>query len=548
MNDIRTRAAIGPAWAPLRHRAFAVIWSAALVSNVGTWMNDVGAGWLMTTLSPSPTMVALVQTAMTLPVLLFALPAGALADIVDRRRLLIAVQAAAAVVVAVFAVLVWKGLVTPLGLLLFNFILGTGLAFFGPTRNAVVPKLVPPAELHQAVMLNGIGMNVSRAIGPALAGMVIVSVGVAAPFAFNALSFLGVVAAFIWWRPPPAPPLTAPREQLWGAMVAGLRFARGSDWLRAALLRGLAFFLFASALWALLPLVARELLAGGAPLYGFLNAGIGVGAVGGALLVPRLRHRLDGHHLVMLATLVLALALAVVGLVQQRWAVGIAMLLFGGAWITGLASLNVSAQVALPDWVRARGMALFLMVMFGSLSLGSALWGGLASHTSIPAALLTAAMLALLGILLTRRAVLRDTADCDLAPVENWPAPMVDGEIPEDRGPVMVLVEYDIATTDRAAFVSAMGPVAKARRRLGAFGWELFEDAARPGRFVESFVEASWADHLRHHARISEADLSIGAAARRFHQGPEPPRVQHLIPPRLPDQRGADPGPGRQQR
>jgi len=536
VNDLHTNAGTGSAWAPLRHPSFAVIWTAALVSNIGTWMNDVGAGWLMTTLSPSPTMVALVQTAMTLPVLLFALPAGALADIVDRRRLLIAVQAAAAVVVAIFAVLVWHGLITPLGLLLFNFILGTGLAFFGPTRNAVVPKLVPPRELHQAVMLNGIGVNVSRAIGPALAGVVIVSLGMAAPFAFNALSFIGVVVAFIWWRPPPAAPLQVPREQLWGAMVAGLRYARGSDWLRAALLRGLAFFLFASALWALLPLVARQLLGGGAPLYGLLNAGIGVGAVAGALLVPRLRRHLDGHRLVMLATLVLAIALVLVALVQQRWAAGIAMLLFGSAWVTGLASLNVAAQVSLPDWVRARGMALFLMVMFGSLAAGSALWGGLATHTSIPVALLAAAGLALIGMALTRRAVLRDSADCDLTPVENWPAPMVDGEIPVDRGPVMVLVEYEVAHPDRAAFIAAMGPVAKARRRLGAFGWELFEDAARPGRFVESFVEASWADHLRHHSRISEADLGISAAARRFHRGPEPPRVQHLIPPRLSDQ------------
>jgi quinol monooxygenase YgiN len=194
----------------------------------------------------------------------------------------------------------------------------------------------------------------------------------------------------------------------------------------------------------------------------------------------------------------------------------------------------VAAQVALPDWVRARGLGLFLMVMFGGLSLGSALWGGLASQTSIPLALVTAAGLALVGIRLTRGAELRDTDACDLAPVENWPAPMVDGEIPQDKGPVMVTVEYRIAAADRAAFMAAMRPVARARQRLGAFGWELFEDAAQAGRFVETFVEASWADHLRHHARTSAADREVNAAARRYHQRPAPPTVTHLIPPRLP--------------
>lgn len=510
-----------------------------LVSYLGTWMNDVGAGWLMATLAPSPAMVALVQTAATLPVLLFSLPAGALADIVDRRQLLIWSQSATALIVVVFTLMVWTGRVTPLGLLVFTFLLGTGLAVFAPTRNAIVPKLVPHDELQAAVVLNGVGVNVSRAIGPVVAGLVIAAWGVAAPFALNALSFVAVILAFLWWHPPPEPPTTTPNEQLWGAMAAGLRYARASAPLHDTLSRAAAFFVFAGSVWALLPLIAKHQLAGGSALFGILNGCIGAGAVLGALLLPRLRRRIDPDCLVAGATVVVALALLLLAAATNAWMAGSACLMFGAAWVGALASLNVSAQVALPDWVRARGMSLFLMVVFGSMSIGSALWGQIADHSSIPAALLIAAAGAVLGVPLMWRARLHQGAALDLAPASNWPAPMVSGEIPEQKGPVMVTIEYRIREADCLAFVTAMDALSHARRRAGAFTWGLFEDAAEPGRFLEYFMEASWAEHLRHHARVTQSDRQLHEAARAFHVGNTPPAVAHFIPPRvcrLPDE------------
>lgn len=246
------------AWSPFRHIPFLVLWTATVVSNIGTWMNDVGASWLMTSLAPSPLMVALVQTATTLPIFLFALPAGALADIVDRRRLLIRIQLFLMAAAASFAYLVWRDQVAAPLLLTFTFLLGTGAAFIGPAWQAIVPRLVPQADLRSAIALNSVGINISRAIGPAIAGWVIAGTGIAAPFALNALSFLGVIAALFWWRPPPAMPSTLPAERLWGATVAGLRYVRSSRPLKQTLVRATAFFLFASAYWALLPLIVRQ--------------------------------------------------------------------------------------------------------------------------------------------------------------------------------------------------------------------------------------------------------------------------------------------------
>jgi MFS family permease len=375
------------ALAPFRHRAFAVIWTANLVSLFGRWMHDVGAGWLMATLSPSPLWVALVQTSATLPVFLLALPAGAVADLVDRRWLIIAIQSLTAFTALVFASLVLLDLVAPWSLLAFTMVLGVGLAFYGPARNALVPQLVPRRELHAAILLNSLGVNLSRALGPALAGVLIGAIGIAAPFVLNVLTFGVLIAAYLWWRPAPTERRAGDREPFAGAIVTGLRFARASPPLRAALLKAGSFFAFASAYWSLLPLVAKTLLGGGSELYGLLIACVGAGAVAGALLIPMLRVRLGVNGVVDAAPLASAAAMGLVALVPTV-AVGVAAsLVFGVAWIGTLSLINTSAQLSLPDWVRARGMALLLSVFFGALAIGSLLWGAIASGLGLPAAL-----------------------------------------------------------------------------------------------------------------------------------------------------------------
>lgn len=532
-SDAQAKAttANGPAsaWSPFGRPAFAVLWIATVLSNIGTWMHDVGAGWLMTELSPSPFIVATVQAATTLPVFLFALPAGAIADIVDRRRLLIVVNAFMALTAGALALLVSTALITPVTLVIFTFLLGTGAAFMAPAWQAIVPSLVPKPQLSAAVALNSMGINVSRAIGPALAGLLIVAVGLAAPFAVNALSFIGIIAALLWWRPARPKESALPPEHVLSAMATGLRYATNSAPLKATLIRALAFFLFASALWALLPLIARELLNGGATLYGYLLASIGIGAVLGALVMPAVKSRLGPDRTVAAGTVGIALALILLATVAHPAVAIAAAALSGLSWIAVLSSLHVSAQTALPNWVRARGLSIFLTIFFGAMALGSLVWGQLASMTSIATSLLIAAGGALILIPLTWRAKLNQGEAMDLAPSMHWPAPLLADEASTDHGPVMVQVAYAIEAADRDAFFSLMDELAAARRRSGAHGWTLMEDAADPTRLIETWYEASWTDHLRHHERVTGADQAIQDAIRRLQRASEPPVVTHML-------------------
>lgn len=519
------------AWAPFGHIAFAVLWTATVISNVGTWMHDVASGWLMTSLSPSPLMVALVQAATTLPLFLFALPAGAFADLVDRRRLLIAVMAAMAVSTMALGLLVFFDLISAWVLLAFTFLSGAGAAVVAPAWQAIVPQLVPRSELQPAVALNSVGINISRAIGPALAGLVIAGVGIAWPYFLNALSFLIVIAALLWWRPPPKKESHLPAERLWSAISTGLRYARASGPLRSTLVRALAFFLFASAYWALLPLIARRELGGGPELYGVMLGAVGVGAVVGAMFLPMLKKRLGADALVAAGTGGTALVLAVFALIKLPEVATAACLVAGASWITVLSSLNVSAQVALPDWVRARGLSIFITVFFGAMTLGSVVWGQAATTLGIPTTLLIAAAGAVAGALVSWPAKLQQGADLDLSPSSHWPEPLVAGEIEPDRGPVMVTVEYRIDPDTTADFLAAMEDLKAARRRDGAYAWGLFEDAAAPGRYLEYFIEESWLAHLRHHERVTEADRAIQDKVLALHVGGGDPVVTHFLAP-----------------
>ena len=514
--------------APFRHPAFTVIWTATLVSNVGWWMYSTASGWLMTSLNPDPLIVALVQAAASLPIFLFAIPAGALADIFDKRKFLIVVETLTTAVSAVYAVIVGLGLATPGNLLLFTFLIGAAGALTVPAWQAVVPQLVAKNDLPPAIAANSVGVNISRALGPALGGVTISAYGIVAPFWASAAANLAIVGSLLWWRPPRGRGTLLPAERFGQAILAGLRYARHNLHLRATLIRSAGFFLFASAYWALLPLVSREQIAGGPGLYGVLLGVIGAGAVGGAFFLPWLKSKLGPDRLMALGALGQAIAMALYGLAHEPVAALVASAIAGASWIAALATLGVSAQVALPDWVRARGLALYTTVFFGCLTLGSAAWGEVAVLVGLPAAHFLAAAGAVAAIPLTWRWKLQTGAGVDLTPSMHWPAPLTTQTIERDRGPVLVTVEYRIRPADRAAFLDALAKLEHERRRDGAYAWGVFEDAAEEGRMVETFLVESWMEHLRQHERVTNADRLAQDAVHRFTLTGTP-KVTHFI-------------------
>jgi predicted MFS family arabinose efflux permease/quinol monooxygenase YgiN len=491
-------------------------------------MYNAASGWLMTSLEADPLTVSMVQVASSLPMFLFAIPAGALSDIVDKRRMLIIIEIVLTVFAGASAALVWLGLMNPTQLLLFTFLLGAGAAFAAPVWQSIVPELVPKHDLASAVASNGVGVNISRAIGPALGGVVIGVMGIAAPFWINAVSNLAVIGALLWWRPSNKRSATLPPERLFSAIVIGFRHARYNSDLRATLVRAVAFFFFASAYWALLPLVARTRIAGGPELYGILLGAIGLGAIAGAFVLPWLKSALGPDRMVAAGTLGTALTLVLLGSVHRVELAFVACLVAGISWIAVLANLNVSAQVALPDWVRGRGLAMFVTVFFGAMTAGSALWGQLASSYGLPVAHFAAAAGAVIGIALTWRWKLRGSAERDLAPSMHWPAPIITIDADADRGPVLITVEYCIAPDERDAFLQAIRRLSAQRRRDGAYQWDVFEDAADSGRFLEVFKVASWLEHLRQHERVTNADRVVQDHIRGFHATAEP-KVTHLL-------------------
>jgi len=516
------------AWDALRYPVFRSLWIATVVSNIGAWMYNAASGWLMTSLSPSPLIVSLVQVANSLPLFLFALPAGALADMLDKRRLILALEILTTAFSAVFALLVTLHAVGPTLLLLFIFLLGILAALETPAWQAIVPLLVPASALSSAVAVNSVGVNISRVIGPAITGGIIVGLGMAAPFWLDAFSNAGVIGViYRWRRPARATVHSLPAESLTGAIRAGVRYARYHRALRATLVRAVGFFLFASAYWALLPLVARSQLQGGPALYGTLLAAIGAGAVGGALFLPRINARLGADGIVVLGEAGTAAALVLFGLARQPWVAVLACLLAGLSWIGVLAILNVSAQTVLPDWVRGRGLAVYVTVFFGTLTIGSALWGLVAEHLGLPAAHYLAGGGALLALWATRRWKLQSGPAADLTPSMHWPEPVLPAGVDQNAGPVLVTVEYHVAAENREAFLAALVPLARERRRDGAYDWNLFEDTEHPERMIETWLSDSWVDHLRQHRRFTRADRAVEERVQRLAR--EPPRITHYI-------------------
>ena len=515
------------AWSALRYPVFRLLWIATVVSNIGSWMYNAACGWLMTSLNPDPFVVSLVQVANSLPLFLFALPAGALADTTDKRRLILTLEILTSVFSALFALLVALKAVTPPVLLLFSFLIAVLAAIETPAWQAIVPLLVPQSALSSAVATNSVGVNISRVLGPALAGVVILASGLAAPFWLDAVSNLGVIGVIFRWRPPAGGPHPLPAERLASAVRTGLRYARHNRRLRATLLRSVGFFLFASAYWALLPVLARTQLRGGPTLYGTLLGAIGAGAVAGAFLLPRARVRFGADRAVILGEAGSCAALLLFALAHQPWLALLACLLAGVSWIIVLATLNVSAQAALPEWVRGRGLAVYVTVFFGTMSVGSALWGWVAGRSGLPAAHMIAAASALVALVATRRWKLHSGPAADLTPSMHWPEPVLAGPVAGDAGPVLVTVEYTVAEADRSAFLAAMAPLARERRRDGAYDWQIFRDVARPEKMLETFLLDSWLEHLRQHRRVTNADRILQERLNRLTR--EAPRVTHYV-------------------
>jgi len=518
------------AWSPLKLPLFRALWLAALASNIGTWMHDVGAGWLMTSLSPTPVMVALVQTATALPIFLLAMPAGALADILDRRRFLLVTQLGMAVVAGTLGILTLSGVTTAWTLVALTFVLGIGSAMMAPAWAAVTPEIVPREELRPAVALNSMGVNVARAIGPAVAGLIISALGTGAVFVINALSFVGVVAVLYRWRRR-ANPTQLPAERFISALRTGARFARNAPALQAAAIRGCGFFVFASALWSLLPLVARQLVGGGPETFGILVASIGAGAVAGALLLPRVRELCSPDGLIAGATVLYAAATLTLAHLTQLPVLSLAMMVTGAAWLSVVSTLQVAAQMALPDWVRSRGLAVFMTAFMGSMTLGSLFWGKLADEVGMQTSLTIAAIAAVVVIALTKRWRITGIESADLRPSMHWPTPITHDSVTHDRGPVMVTIRYRVPAANAARFLERVRNLGRSRRRDGAFAWHILQDSEEAESYLESFMVESWLEHLRQHERVTDADRSLQEDIQSLLVPGSRPEVAHYISP-----------------
>ncbi len=513
--DIETAEARQSPWAPLRYPVFRALFVAQLASNIGTLMQSVGSAWLMGDLGASPFLIALVPTAGMLPVLLVGVPAGALADIFDRRRLLINGQLWMLACAAALAVMSFLDAVTPASLLALTFGLGTGAALTFPAFQAIQPDLVPAREFRQAFALGSLTFNVGRAIGPAIGGLVVAVAGPGWVFLLNAVSFLAIVGVLVWWKRP-VTEVDTPAETFSGAMRAGLRYAMHAPALRVVLNRTAAFTLPAAAMQALLPIVARDRLGLTSGGYGVLLGCFGLGAAGGAVVRPRLDERFHHDQLVFGSSVVLASALVVEGVSRTPWAIGLAMLAGGLAWATALTSTGVAAFAALPEWVRARGMGLYMLVLAGGIALGSAAWGALAENNLTTAHLFAAGAM-LLTLTTSRRWQLGSVTGLDLSLVPTDDPTVTIVPHPTD-GPVLVTVSYEVPGDDVPAFAEAMRLVERHRRRTGAYRWGLFRDLAAPQQFIETFVVESWGEHLRQHRRTTvNADRFLDPVRRYLH-------------------------------
>ncbi len=518
----------GGTFAPFRHPVFRWLWFASLASNLGTWMHGIGAAWLITDLTTSAAVVSLLAFASAAPTFLLALPAGALTDVLDRRRLLIAAQVWMAIVAAVLAAVAFLDLATIPALLFLTFLLGIGAALNMPVWAAIVPELVPHEDLPQALVLNGTAFTAAQAIGPAIGGLVVAAAGVGAVFALNAVSFLGQIFVIWRWRRPPDEH-HLPAEHIAGAMRAGLRYLRFAPGLQSVLVRSGAFIFGMSALFALLPTIGRTRLHLGPAGYGLLFGALGAGAVAATFIVPRVRKRVSLDALVAMSSVAMAALLAGLGVFTDPAPIYVLMAVAGIGQMGVMSSFNLAAQNALPSWVRGRGLAVYTLVFQLAIAVGAIVWGTLATVAGVRVALLTAAGVVVASNLLAVRFSLAGASGSDMTPVQ-FPEPQIADAPDFDDGPVMVTAEWLIDPADRVAFAAAMADLRRARRRDGAVRHGVWHDLNDPSRVIESYVVQSWGEHLRQRERATMADRAAWQHARAFHRGEEGVLVRwHLM-------------------
>jgi MFS family permease len=513
-------------WRPLRVSTFRNLLVADVVSDIGTFMQNVGAAWLMVSLGAGPIYVALTQTASSLPYLLLALPAGSAGDIFDRRKLVLASESWMMGIALLLAGLTIAGFMSPWLLLVLTFALSAGDAFETPTWGAILPELVPRDDLAAASALNGIEFNLARAVGPALAGIVIAAAGVATAFVANFVSFFGVILVVARWKRP-IRKRTAPPETLTGATVAAIRYVRHSPTILTVVVRTGIVMFFSSALFALLPTVARSVNKT-AIGYGILLGCFGAGAIGGALIMQSARARCSTEVVVSTAVVILGLVIVTMSDLHRLRTLAPVMLVGGAAWVTFISLISALVQNLAPDWVRARVLAIFILVYQGSFAVGSAAWGGVAQRAGIRIALVCAGAGTLVSLVFVLFAKLPEST-ADLSPWNHWRMPVVVREATADLhgGPVLVTVEYTVIPEREAEFVAAIHQYARIRRRDGAYRWGIFRDTEVGDRYLEIFLVHSWAEHLRQHERQTQADRAVEQSLSSFVAAD--PKVRHLI-------------------
>ena len=513
---------------PFQTPIFRNVWIASLASNFGSLIQSVGAAWLMTSIASSADMVALVQTAIALPILLWSLVGGALADGHDRRKIMLAAQAFMLIVSLALAIFTGVGWMSPWLLLTFTFLIGCGAAFNAPAWQASVGDMVPRTQLAHAVALNSMGFNIARSLGPAIGGIIVAAAGVATAFVINALSYIGLLVVLARWKSPP-PPHLLPREPLGVAIGAGIRYVAMSPHIRNVLLRSFLFGIGASSLLALLPIVVKVRMGGGPMTFGAMLGAFGVGAVAGALASARLRNWLSTEGIVRISTIALAATICIVAASNLMFISLLTLAFAGAAWVLALSTFNVAVQMSAPRWVVGRALSSYQMSTFAGIALGSWLWGLVTHVEGVRFALLVAGSVLFLSALLGYWRALAETADLNLEPLQRWKEPDTGVPIEPRTGPVVITIQYEIAEKDIVEFLGAMDERRRIRRRDGANDWKLLRDLAHPDIWIERYSTPTWLDYVRHNSRLTHEDAVIPERIRALHRGPERPIVRRMV-------------------
>lgn len=514
--------------APFRHGIFRAVWTASLASNFGGLIQSVGAAWLMTSITTSSDMVALVQASTALPIMLFSLASGAIADSFDRRKVMLVAQGFMLVISILLTIFAYQGLITPWMLLSFTFLIGCGTALNNPSWQASVGDMVPREDLPAAVALNSMGFNLTRSVGPAIGGIIVAAAGAAAAFAVNAASYVALLTVLARWKPDLSPS-RLPRETLGAAMGAGIRYMAMSPNIGKVLLRSSVFGFTSGSILALLPLVARDLVSGGPLTYGIMLGAFGLGAVGGALISGRLRQMLSSEVMVRCAFLGFSICSLTAALSPYAWLTATGLLIGGACWVLALSHFNVTVQMSTPRWVVGRALSIYQTATFGGIALGSWVWGVVAETHGVEAALIAAAISMLAGGAIGFAVPLPQLTTMNLDPLNRWTEPLLSLDLKPRSGPIAIMIEYVIREKELPEFIELMAERGRIRRRDGARNWTLARDLENPDIWIESYHTPTWLEYVRHNTRATYADAAISERIRALHSGAERPRVRRMI-------------------